>query len=192
MILLIDNYDSFTYNVAQYAMESGADLTVRRNDEITIDDVQNLKPAGILISPGPCTPDKAGVTEEIVRAFAGKLPIFGVCLGMQAIAEVFGAKIVPAQRIRHGKPSEISHDGQGVFVGLPNPFQGIRYHSLAVDRSSLPAHLEVSATAEDGEIMGLRHRSLDVEGVQFHPESVLTQNGNQIIANWVKRVAKVS
>lgn len=192
MILLVDNYDSFTYNVAQYAMENGANLIVRRNDEITIDEIKVLKPEGILISPGPCTPDKAGITENIVREFAGKIPIFGVCLGMQAIGEVFGGKVVRAHRIMHGKSSAISHDGKGVFAGLPNPLQAIRYHSLAVERATLPDDLEISATSEDGEIMGLRHKSLDIEGVQFHPESVLTEHGNQIVANWVNRIAKVS
>ncbi|MGI8924741.1 MAG: anthranilate synthase component II [Fimbriimonadales bacterium] len=188
MILLLDNYDSFTYNVAQLAEESGAEILVKRNDEVSVEGAVALNPQAVLISPGPCTPDKAGISEELVRAFAGKAPIFGVCLGMQAIGEVYGGKIVRAERIMHGKESAISHDGKGVFEGLPSPFRGIRYHSLVVERDSLPAELEITATADDGEIMGLRHRDLDVEGVQFHPESILTEHGKSIISNWVMRV----
>ncbi len=192
MILLIDNYDSFTYNIAQYLMDSGAELTVRRNDELTVDEVEKLAPSAILISPGPCTPDRAGISEELIRRFAGKVPIFGVCLGMQAIGEVYGGKIVRAERIMHGKESQITHDGEGVFRGVDNPFRAIRYHSLAVDKSTFPDELMVTATSEDGEIMGIRHKELDVEGVQFHPESILTEHGNQIVANWVERVRQVS
>jgi len=188
VILLLDNYDSFTYNVAQYAEELGAELLVKRNDEITVADAVGANPSAILISPGPCTPNKAGITEDLVREFAGRVPVFGVCLGMQAIGEVYGGKIVQAERIMHGKASDISHTGQGVFEGLPSPFRAIRYHSLVVERASLPADLEITATAEDLEIMGLRHRSLDVEGVQFHPESVLSEYGMQLIGNWLRRV----
>ena len=186
MILLIDNYDSFTYNLAQYAMENGAEILVRRNDEITIEEVKKLNPEGILISPGPCTPDKAGVSEGLVREFAGKIPIFGVCLGMQAVAEALGGRIVTAKRFMHGKASGITHDGKGVFEGLPSPFSAIRYHSLAVEKETLPPELLVSATAEDGEVMGVRHQTLDLEGVQFHPESILSEHGKPMIANWLR------
>jgi anthranilate synthase component 2 len=187
-LLLIDNYDSFTYNLAQYIWSLGAEAEVRRNDEITVDQALGGGYAGILLSPGPCTPDKAGVCEDLIRASAGKLPLFGVCLGMQAIGEAFGGRIVPAQRILHGKPSQIEHDGYGVFQGLPSPFSAIRYHSLAVDRSSLPPELRVSATAEDGEIMGLRHATLPIEGVQFHPESIGSEHGRRLVENWVRSV----
>lgn len=188
MILLIDNYDSFTFNIAQYVLQITPDLVVRRNDEISIDQVREMNPNAILISPGPCTPDKAGIAEDVIREFADSTPIFGVCLGMQAIGEVYGGEIVQAERIMHGKESLVSHDEQGVFENVPNPFRAIRYHSLAVDRESLPDELVVTASSEDGEIMGLRHRTLDVEGVQFHPESILTQHGNLIIENWVNKV----
>ncbi|MCW5945853.1 MAG: aminodeoxychorismate/anthranilate synthase component II [Fimbriimonadales bacterium] len=188
MILLIDNYDSFTFNIAQYVLQITPDLVVRRNDEISIDQVREMNPNAILISPGPCTPDKAGIAEDVIREFADSTPIFGVCLGMQAIGEVYGGEIVQAERIMHGKESLVSHDEQGVFESVPNPFRAIRYHSLAVDRESLPDELVVTASSEDGEIMGLRHRTLDVEGVQFHPESILTQHGNLIIENWVNKV----
>lgn len=188
MILLLDNYDSFTYNVAQYAEELGAEILVRRNDDVTVDEVKEMAPAGLLISPGPCTPDRAGICEPLIQACAGQTPMFGVCLGMQAIAEVFGGRIVPASRIMHGKRSQISHTGAGVFQGLPSPFVAVRYHSLAVERATLPAQLQVTATAEDGEIMGLRHDTYDVEGVQFHPESIGSEHGKQIIKNWLSRV----
>jgi len=192
VILLLDNYDSFTYNVAQFAEGAGAEILVKRNDEISVDDAVALKPRAVLISPGPCTPDKAGISEDLVRAFAGKVPIFGVCLGMQAIGEVYGGRIVRAKRIMHGKESAISHDGKGVFDGLPSPIRAIRYHSLVVERESLPTELEVTATANDGEIMGLRHRDVDIEGVQFHPESILTEHGKSIIGNWVRRVHELT
>lgn len=188
MILLIDNYDSFTYNVAQYALESGAELLVKRNDEITIEEIEKLQPDGILISPGPCTPDKAGISEDVIKTFKEKIPIFGVCLGMQAIGEVFGGKIVSAKKIMHGKASQITHSGKGVFEGLPSPLSAIRYHSLVVDKNSLPHELEITATSEDDEIMGLRHKHFHVEGVQFHPESILTEHGKQIIANWISQL----
>lgn len=187
-LLLIDNYDSFTYNLAQYIWSLGAEAEVRRNDEITVQEALEGGYAGILLSPGPCTPDKAGICEDLIRASAGKVPLFGVCLGMQAIGEAFGGRIVPAQRILHGKPSRIEHDGQGVFVDLPSPFSAIRYHSLAVERSTLPPELRVSATAEDGEIMGLRHATLPIEGVQFHPESIGSEHGKRLVENWVRSV----
>jgi len=188
MILLIDNYDSFTYNIAQYALECGEEILVKRNDEITLDEIRSLNPRGILLSPGPCTPDKAGITESVIREFAGKIPIFGVCLGMQAIGEVFGGKIVPAKHIMHGKASFVEHNGKGIFEGIPSPIRAIRYHSLVVDRNSLPDELRVLATSDDEEIMALEHREYDVQGVQFHPESVLTEHGHRIIENWLSRV----
>ncbi|HWP31947.1 MAG TPA: aminodeoxychorismate/anthranilate synthase component II [Fimbriimonadales bacterium] len=188
MVLLIDNYDSFTYNIAQYALECGEEILVKRNDEITLDEIRSLNPRGILISPGPCTPDKAGITEDVIREFAGKIPIFGVCLGMQAIGEVFGGKIVRAKRIMHGKASFIEHKGEGIFEGLPSPIRAIRYHSLVVDKDSLPDELRVLATSDDGEIMALQHKSYDVQGVQFHPESVLTEHGHRIVENWLRQI----
>ncbi|MDQ2986470.1 MAG: aminodeoxychorismate/anthranilate synthase component II [Armatimonadota bacterium] len=183
MILLLDNYDSFTYNIAQYAGEFGADLRVVRNDAISVHDAMAMEPQGIILSPGPCTPDKAGISEDLIRAAAGKVTVFGVCLGMQAIGEVFGAKVVPAQRIMHGKESVVSHDGLGVFRGIPSPFKVIRYHSLAL--ASIPEELTITATSEDGEVMGVRHREHAIEGVQFHPESVLTEHGKQLVGNWL-------
>lgn len=187
-LLLVDNYDSFTYNLAQYIWSLGAEAEVRRNDEISVQDVLTGEYVGILLSPGPCTPDKAGICEDLVRAAGERVPIFGVCLGMQAIGEAFGGRIISAQRILHGKPSLIEHDGQGVFQGIPSPFSAIRYHSLAVERASLPSELKVSATAEDGEIMGLRHSSLPIEGVQFHPESIGSEHGKALVENWVRSV----
>lgn len=186
MILLLDNYDSFTYNLAQYLEEVGAEVEVVRNNAISVDEALAKEPQGIMLSPGPCTPDRAGISEDLIRAAAGKVPIFGVCLGMQAIGEVYGAKVVPAQRIMHGKASQIEHRGTGVFEGLPTPLSVIRYHSLAI--SDLPSELEVTATAEGGEIMGVRHKSHRIEGVQFHPESILTEGGKQLIANWARSV----
>ena len=185
MILLLDNYDSFTYNLAQYLEEAGANVRVVRNDRITVGEVLETAPAGIMISPGPCTPDLAGISEDLIKAAAGSIPIFGVCLGMQAIGEVFGARVTHAKRILHGKRSSIVHTGQGVFEALPSPLSVIRYHSLAI--TDLPAELEITATAEDGELMGVRHRRLDVEGVQFHPESILSEGGKEMIQTWLKR-----
>jgi anthranilate synthase/aminodeoxychorismate synthase-like glutamine amidotransferase len=187
VILLIDNYDSFTFNIAQYLGELGAEVEVRRNDEIASAEAGKMQLQGVLISPGPGTPDRAGASEDLIRSLAGDVPIFGVCLGMQAIGEVYGGRIVRASRIMHGKASAISHEGVGVFAGIPSPFEAIRYHSLVVDRESLPAELQITAEAEDGEIMGLRHRELDVEGVQFHPESVLSAHGKELLANWLRR-----
>lgn len=188
MILILDNYDSFTYNLAQYVQELGAEVVVRRNDDITVEEIEAMAPEGILISPGPCTPDKAGISEEVIQRLGGRIPIFGVCLGMQAIGEVYGGKIVRAKQIMHGKDSEIRHEGKGVFQGLPSRFRAIRYHSLVIEPSSVPSELEVTVTSEDGEIMGVRHRGVDVEGVQFHPESALSESGKELVANWVRRV----
>jgi anthranilate synthase/aminodeoxychorismate synthase-like glutamine amidotransferase len=184
MILLLDNYDSFTYNIAQYAEELGADIKVYRNDAITVEEAMATKPKGILISPGPCTPDVAGISEDLIEAAAATVPIFGVCLGMQAVGEVFGAKVVAAKEIMHGKASSVTHDGKGIFSDIPSPFSVIRYHSLAL--TDLPDDLQVTATSEDGEVMAIRHRSLPIEGVQFHPESVLSEHGKQMIGNWLQ------
>ena len=174
MILMIDNYDSFTYNLVQYLGELGAQVAVFRNDEISIQKIESMRPSHIVISPGPCTPNEAGITLALLERFAGKLPILGVCLGHQAIGQAFGGKVVRAGQVMHGKVSRIQHDQQGVFKEIPNPFVATRYHSLVVQRDSFPDCLEITAQAEDGEIMGLRHRSLPVEGVQFHPEAMLT------------------
>jgi len=185
MLLMIDNYDSFTYNLVQYLLELGEDVKVERNDAISLDDVERMRPSRIVISPGPCTPKEAGVSVELVVRFAGKIPILGVCLGHQAIGAAFGGTIVGAKRIMHGKTSMITHDGKGVFRGLPNPFEATRYHSLVVAEPSLPACLEVSARSEDGEIMGLRHRVHLIEGIQFHPESILTVVGKDLLRNFL-------
>lgn len=185
MILLLDNYDSFTYNLAQYLGELGCTLEVHRNDKISVQQIARLKPERIVISPGPCTPQEAGISVELIQELAGKFPILGVCLGHQAIGAAFGAKIIRAPKLFHGKTSEIEHDGQGIFQSLPNPFTATRYHSLIVERKSLPHELEVSAETKDGVIMGLRHREHKVEGVQFHPESVLTDSGKQLLKNFL-------
>ena len=186
MILVLDNYDSFTYNLVQYLGELGAEVKVVRNDEVGVDEVARMQPEGIVISPGPCTPNEAGISLELIRRLAGKVPILGVCLGHQAIGQAFGGKVVRAQQVMHGKVSRIHHDGHGVFAGVPQDFVATRYHSLAVERASLPAALVVSAQTEDGEIMGLRHRELAVEGVQFHPEALLTEHGHQLLENFLK------
>ena len=186
MLLLIDNYDSFTYNLYQYLCELGETVEVFRNDKIGVEDIDQMTPERIVISPGPCTPKEAGVSVETVRRFAGRLPILGVCLGHQCIGEAFGAVVAGAGEIKHGKMSTITHDGRGVFAGLPNPFEAVRYHSLAIVPETLPAVLEVSARAESGVIMGVRHKELTVEGVQFHPESILTQPGKQLLANFLR------
>ncbi len=188
MILLIDNYDSFTYNLYQYLTELGADVLVRRNDAVTVAEAAALAPDGIVVSPGPCTPREAGVSVPLIRELAGSVPILGVCLGHQAIAEAFGGRVVRAPRLMHGKTSLIYHDGQGIFSGLPCPFSATRYHSLIAEEASLPEPLVVSARSEDGLIMGLRHRSLLVEGVQFHPESILTEVGKELLANFLEIV----
>jgi len=185
MLLMIDNYDSFTYNLVQYFGELGASVKVLRNDEVGVAEIERLDPECIVISPGPCSPSEAGVSLEAITHFAGKKPILGVCLGHQAIGQAFGGKVVHAQTLMHGKTSPIEHAGLGVFSGLPNPFTATRYHSLAVERSSLPDCLEITAWTADGEIMGLRHRTLAVEGVQFHPESILTEHGHAMLRNFL-------
>ena len=186
MILMIDNYDSFTYNLVQYLGELGAEIEVRRNDQTTLEEVERMSPERIVISPGPKTPTEAGVCLELIKRFAGARPILGVCLGHQAIGQAFGGKVIRAPQLMHGKTSDIHHDGKTIFAGLPSPFPATRYHSLIVERASLPACLEISATSPDGLIMGLRHKQMKVEGVQFHPESVLTAVGKQLLANFLK------
>ena len=186
MLLMIDNYDSFTYNLVQYLGELGEEVSVFRNDEITLEQIEALHPSRIVISPGPCTPNEAGISVPLIRRFAGKLPILGVCLGHQSIGQAFGGKIVHAARLMHGKTSDIRHKDAGVFHGLPNPLTATRYHSLVIEKKSLPACLEVTAWTEDGEIMGVRHRDLPVEGVQFHPESILTEKGHELLANFLR------
>jgi len=187
MLLMIDNYDSFTYNLVQYLGELGEEVEVVRNDAIDVAGIAALAPERIVISPGPCTPTEAGVSLALIRAFAGKLPILGVCLGHQAIGQACGGRIVHAQRVMHGKTSSISHAGKGVFAGLPSPFLATRYHSLAIERASLPDCLEVTAESEDGEIMGVRHRQFELEGVQFHPESILSEHGRALLKNFLVR-----
>ena len=186
MILIIDNYDSFTYNLVQYLGELGAEIEVRRNDQTTVSEIERLNPQRIVISPGPKAPDDAGICLEVIRQFAGRKPILGVCLGHQAIGQAFGGKVIRAPQVMHGKTSQIVHDGKTIFSQLPNPFPATRYHSLIVERESLPSCLEISATSPDGLIMGLRHREMQVEGVQFHPESVLTGAGKQLLANFIR------
>jgi len=187
VIVVVDNYDSFTYNLVQYLLELGAEVEVYRNDRITVDGIAARRPAAIVISPGPKTPDDAGITLETVRTFSGRLPILGVCLGHQAIGQAFGGRIVRAPTLMHGKTSRIAHDGRTIFRGLPNPFDATRYHSLVVDPRSVPAELEISARTEDGVIMGLRHRTHPTEGVQFHPESVLTNEGKKLLQNFLEK-----
>jgi anthranilate synthase component II len=187
MLLLIDNYDSFTYNLVQYLGELGADVHVHRNDALTLDQIAAWEPSEIVISPGPCTPNEAGISVPLIQGFAGRIPILGVCLGHQAIGQAFGGKIVRAERVMHGKVSPVSHDSHGVFTGLPSPLAATRYHSLAIERKSIPSCLEVTATADDGEIMGVRHREWPVEGVQFHPEAILTEHGHALLRNFLER-----
>ncbi|MFU0448215.1 aminodeoxychorismate synthase component 2 [Pseudocitrobacter faecalis] len=187
MILLIDNYDSFTWNLYQYFCELGAEVLVKRNDDITLAQIDVLNPAKIVISPGPCTPDEAGISLAVIRHYAGKTPLLGVCLGHQAIAQAFGACIVRAQKVMHGKTSPITHNGQGVFQGLNNPLTVTRYHSLLIEPATLPENFEVTARSESGEIMGIRHRQWDLEGVQFHPESILSEQGHALLANFLNR-----
>ena len=186
MILMLDNYDSFTYNLVQYLGELGAEVAVFRNDETSIEEIEGLKPSHIVISPGPCTPNEAGITLELVARMAGRVPLLGVCLGHQAIGQAFGGKVVRARQVMHGKTSRIRHDGKGVFEKIDNDFVATRYHSLVVERHSLPACLEVTAQSEDGEIMGLRHRDQAVEGVQFHPEALLTEHGHKMLQNFIQ------
>ncbi|APA70299.1 anthranilate synthase component II [Janthinobacterium sp. 1_2014MBL_MicDiv] len=187
MLLMIDNYDSFTYNIVQYFGELGEDVRVYRNDEITIAQIEALNPDRICISPGPKAPAQAGISVEVLKHFAGKKPILGVCLGHQAIGEAFGGKVIRAKQVMHGKTSLIAHTGVGVFKGMPSPFTVIRYHSLAIERASLPSCLEVTAWTDDGEIMGVRHREFDIEGVQFHPESILSEHGHALLKNFLER-----
>jgi anthranilate synthase/aminodeoxychorismate synthase-like glutamine amidotransferase len=189
MVLLIDNYDSFTYNLAQYFGELGCELLVKRNDEISLDEIAALAPERICISPGPCTPREAGISKEVILRLGHQIPTLGVCLGHQCIAEAYGGKVVRAERLVHGKSSMISHNGSLLFSDLPNPFEAGRYHSLVVDRSTFPTCLEIIAESDDGEIMALRHREFPVQGIQFHPESVLTRDGKKILAGFLARAA---
>ncbi len=188
MLLMIDNYDSFTYNLVQYFAELGEDVRVFRNDEITLEGIAELRPDHLVLSPGPCSPAEAGICVEAIRHFAGRLPILGVCLGHQSIGAAFGARIVRAQRQMHGKASTITTDGRGVYTDLPHEFSVIRYHSLAIERASLPACLAITSTSEDGEIMGVRHQALPIEGVQFHPESILSEHGHAMLKNFLTHV----
>jgi anthranilate synthase/aminodeoxychorismate synthase-like glutamine amidotransferase len=185
MLLMIDNYDSFTYNLVQYFGELGADIQVYRNDKISVEDIERLNPARLVISPGPCTPKEAGVSVKVIKHFAGKLPLLGVCLGHQSLAYAFGGEIIRADRLMHGKTSMVNHDGQTIFDGLPNPFEATRYHSLIVNRETLPGDFEISAMTDAGEIMGLRHLPTGAEGVQFHPESILTKAGMDLLRNFL-------
>jgi len=186
MLLVIDNYDSFTYNLVQYFGELGEDVQVFRNDDITLEGVEKLNPARIVVSPGPCTPNEAGISVPAIKHFAGKIPILGVCLGHQSIGQAFGGKIVHAKQLMHGKTSAIHHKSSGVFTGLPADFSATRYHSLVIERESIPDCLEVTAWTDDGEIMGVRHKTLPVEGVQFHPESILTEHGHALLKNFLE------
>ena len=186
MIFVLDNYDSFTYNLVQYLGELGAEVVVRRNDQVTVAEVGDMRPERIVVSPGPCTPNEAGVSVPLIRRFAGKIPILGVCLGHQSIGQAFGGRVIRAHRVMHGKLSPVSHTGEGVFSGLPSPFRATRYHSLAIESATLPAELAVTARADDGEIMGVRHREYDVEGVQFHPEAILTEHGKRLLDNFLR------
>lgn len=192
MILMIDNYDSFTYNLVQYLGELGAKIAVRRNDAVTLDEIARLRPQAILISPGPCTPKEAGISKDVIRTFGPSVPILGVCLGHQCIAEVYGGRVVRAARLMHGKTSEVHHDGSQLYVGVPSPFVATRYHSLIVERESLPESLQITSETAEGEIMGLRHKEHPVEGVQFHPESILTGEGKRILANFLRRVERAA
>lgn len=186
MVLVIDNYDSFTYNLVQYLGEMKADLQVHRNDQITVEQAVALKPDRILVSPGPCSPNESGLSNDIIKAFAGKIPVFGVCLGHQCIGHTFGAKVIVNYRMMHGKTSMIRHNGKELFKGMPNPFAATRYHSLVIQRDTLPDFLEVTAETEEGEIMGIRHKELPIWGVQFHPESILTESGRTILKNFLE------
>lgn len=186
MLLIIDNYDSFTYNLVQYLGELGQEMEVYRNDKIGIEEIEYMSPERIVISPGPCTPKEAGISVELIQAFAGKIPILGVCLGHQSIAEAFGGDVVRNYRLMHGKTSMIRHDGKTIFAGLPNPFEATRYHSLIVKRETIPDCLEISAETDEGEIMGIRHKEYKVEGVQFHPESILTTVGKDLLRNFIR------
>lgn len=186
MLLMIDNYDSFTFNLVQYLGELGEDVLVKRNDEITLDEIEKLAPAKIVISPGPCSPSEAGISIAVIEKFAGRIPLLGVCLGHQAIGQAFGGRIVHAKTLMHGKTSQVTHTGQGVFAELPTPFRATRYHSLVIERESCPDCLEITAWTDDAEIMGVRHKSMPIEGVQFHPESIMTEHGHQLLGNFLK------
>ena len=190
MILVIDNYDSFTYNLVQYLGELNVEMQVHRNDQITLDQAREINPERILVSPGPCSPKESGLSNEIIREFSKKVPVFGVCLGHQCIGHTFGARVVVNYRMMHGKTSPVKHNGKDLFEGMPNPFLATRYHSLVIDRSSVPDCLEITAETDEGEIMGVRHKELPIWGVQFHPESILTENGRQIMSNFLKLQAK--
>ncbi|WP_446663244.1 aminodeoxychorismate/anthranilate synthase component II [Geobacillus sp. CCR] len=190
MIVMIDNYDSFTYNLVQYLGVLGEELLVKRNDEITVDEIERLHPDFIMISPGPCTPNEAGVSLEVIDRFAGQIPIFGVCLGHQAIAQAFGGRVVRAPRLMHGKTSSVYHDGETIFCGVPNPFTATRYHSLIVEKETLPDCFVVSAWTKEDEVMAIRHKTLPVEGVQFHPESIMTSHGMQLLKNFINTYKK--
>jgi anthranilate synthase component 2 len=192
MVLMIDNYDSFTWNLVQYLGELGADVHVHRNDALTLEQIETWAPERIVISPGPCTPNEAGISVPLIRRFAGRIPILGVCLGHQAIGQAFGGTIVRAARVMHGKLDEVEHDGRGVFAGIPSPVTVTRYHSLAIERASLPDCLDVTAWTADGEIMGVRHREHAVEGVQFHPEAILTEHGHAMLANFLEAPARAT
>ena len=186
MLLILDNYDSFTYNLVQYLGELGAEMSVHRNDRITLQEIEKMQPSKIVISPGPCTPKEAGISVDLIRKFGSQIPILGVCLGHQAIGEAFGGEVVRAPRLMHGKTSMIEHDGRGVYRGLPNPFEATRYHSLIIRRESMPKVLEITAWTEEGEIMGVRHKTFPIEGVQFHPESILTKAGKDLLKNFLE------
>jgi anthranilate synthase/aminodeoxychorismate synthase-like glutamine amidotransferase len=188
MILMIDNYDSFTYNLVQYLQVLGAEVQVVRNDAVTLEEIERRQPDGIVVSPGPCRPEDAGISVELIKAFSGRIPILGVCLGHQAIAVAFGGKVVGAKQLMHGKVSSVTADGRSVYRGLQNPFPAMRYHSLAVSREDLPPCLEISAESEDGEVMGIRHKSHATEGIQFHPESIMTPGGKRLLRNFLERI----
>ncbi|QRY36418.1 aminodeoxychorismate/anthranilate synthase component II [Bacillus sp. PDNC022] len=190
MILMIDNYDSFTYNLVQYLGELGEELIVKRNDQVTIQEIEELKPDFLMISPGPCSPDEAGISMEAIKHFAGSIPIFGVCLGHQSIAQVFGGDVVRAERLMHGKTSEIKHDGKGVFTGLQNPLVATRYHSLIVKNETLPECFDTTASTKEGELMAIRHKELPIESVQFHPESIMTSFGKEMLKNFIETYRK--
>lgn len=191
MILMIDNYDSFTYNLVQYLGELGEELVVKRNDETSIEEIRELNPKYLMVSPGPCSPNEAGISLEAIKYFAGQMPIFGVCLGHQSIAQVFGGEVVSAERLMHGKTSSMQHDGRTIFEGLPNPFPATRYHSLIVKKETLPSCFEVSAWTAEGEIMAIRHKEMPIEGVQFHPESIMTTAGKDLLKNFLSYYSKV-
>jgi len=192
MILMIDNYDSFTYNLVHYLAELGEDIVVRRNDKIELEDIRKLNPDILVVSPGPCTPREAGISVEAIREFAGRIPILGVCLGHQSLAYAYGAEIVRADRLLHGKTSEIHHDGKGIYKNIPDPFEATRYHSLLINTKSLPEEFEISAWTDEGEIMGIRHKKHMIEGVQFHPESILTKHGKDLLGNFISLARKKS